>query len=40
MNSKFLDEIKLRLGFIFVIELLFGIVYAVRFHTANEILLG
>lgn len=38
--NKFIDGIKLGLGFIFVIGLLFGTIYAIGFHSAEEILPG
>ena len=40
MSNKFLDGIKLGLGFIFVIGIIFGLAWAVGFHNANEILSG
>lgn len=40
MLKDFFKGINIALGFIFTIGLLFGIVYAVGFHSANEILGG
>lgn len=40
MNKDFQKGINQGLGFLFVISLVFGFVYAVGFHTANEILGG
>lgn len=38
--NKFLDGIKLGMGFIFIIGIFFGLVYATGFHDASEILGG
>lgn len=38
--SKFLDGIKFGLGFILILALFLGIVYAAGFHSASEILGG
>lgn len=38
--NKFLDGIKLGFGFIFILSVFLGIVYAVGFHSANEVLSG
>lgn len=40
MINNFLKGIQIGLGFIFIIGLLFGIVFAVGFHSADEILGG
>lgn len=40
MKNNYFNGIKFGLGFLTIIGLVFGIVYAVGFHTANEIVSG